>query len=107
MLRFTEQLHTLIVAPYPFVTLVTHEEDRVTAMLRQLCSSMERSLAVWRPEDHADPEAALDAAIGSWVKAPKGTVTILYDAHPYLRDPARVREVTESHHRACLRRIDP
>lgn len=96
MIRFTEQLHTLIAAPYPFVTLVTHEEDRVTAMLRQLCSAMDRHLTAWRPEEFDDPATALDAAIGSLTQAPEGTVTILFDAHPYLRDPARIRRI-----RAC------
>ena len=50
MLPFAEQLQTLIAAPYPFVNLVTFEEERVTAMLKQLAAAMSRTLASWRPE---------------------------------------------------------
>lgn len=91
MLSFTEQLHTLVVAPYPYVNLVTYEEDRVLAMIRQLAGGMQRTVAIWRPEEHENPTASLDQLINGFAMFPSGAVAVIFDAHPYLSHPARVR----------------
>lgn len=93
MLSFTEELHTLIVAPFPYVSLVTYEESRVLGMLSQLAGAMKKQLAVWRPEEHDDPATSLDGLIASLPQMPKGLLTVLIDAHPYLGDPARARRM--------------
>ncbi len=93
MLAFTEELHALIVAPYPLVNLVTFEEERVTAMVTQLASAMKRRVAVWRPESTEDPAADFDQNLERWTSLPNGTLVLAYDAHPYLSDPARVRRL--------------
>ncbi len=96
MLSFTEKLHTLIVAPYPFVNLVTFEEDRVLAILGQLARSMQRGLSVFRPEEHERYVAALDAQLGSIDTLPPGTITVIIDAHQYLNNQRRVRKLRTS-----------
>jgi SpoVK/Ycf46/Vps4 family AAA+-type ATPase len=104
MPSFTEELHTLIVAPFPYVSLVTYEESRVLGMLSQLAEAMKRQLAVWRPEEHADPGAALDALLDSIPQMPKGLLTVLIDAHPYLGDPGRARRMRA--HQAAITGAD-
>ena len=93
MLRFTEELHTLLAAPYPVVELLTYEEPRVLGMLRSLAGAMQRALHVWRPEEHAEPGAALDAWLEESVRNAPGAVLVAVDAHPYLSAPARVRRL--------------
>ena len=96
MLEFTEELHTLIVAPFPYVSLVTFEESRVLGMLHQLVGTMNQRIAVWRPEEHDDPESSLDELIDSFSEIPKGLSVAIIDAHPYIAAPARARRL-----RAC------
>ena len=93
MLEFTEDLHALIVAPFPYVALVTFEESRVLGMLHQLAGTMRRRIAVWRPEEHDDPGASFDELIGSFTEMPNELIVAIMDAHPYLASPARARRL--------------
>lgn len=93
MIAFAEELHALVASPYPLVNLVSFEEERVTAMVRQLANTMGRPLAAWRPEEHDAPAEALDHSIAQWARLPEGTVLLAYDVHPYLGAAARVRRL--------------
>jgi AAA+ superfamily predicted ATPase len=92
MLPFSSKLHTLLVAPYPFVYLVSHEEDRTVRILQSLVDGMQRALAVWTPGPVSrDSEAALTTWLTGLPELAPGSVALAIDAHPYLGCPARVR----------------
>lgn len=93
MLSFTEQLHTLLASPYPLVELLSFEEHRVVGMVRSLAGAMQREVRVWRPEEHEAPAAAFDAWLAAGVARAPGSVSVAVDAHPYLRDDARIRRL--------------
>ena len=91
MLSFSQELHTLIAAPYPYLYVVTFEEARVLGLVRELASAMGKTLNVWRPEQHDDPAAAFDAELERLDSGSPGEVCVFVDAHPWLDEPGRVR----------------
>ncbi len=93
MLAFTEQLHTLVAAPYPFVWLVSHEEERVVGIVEQLAQAMRRPVVVWRPEDAPDAGASLDRALDDVPSMDRGAILLVLDAHPLLDAPDRIRRL--------------
>ena len=94
MLSFSQELHALIEAGYPYLWLVTWEEERVTSLVAALSAALQRPITTWRPEEGPGrPEASLDAFLEELAAATRPQVALLFDAHPYLDDVARVRRL--------------
>ena len=110
------QLDVLIRAAYPIIYIVSFEEARVKAQLKELASNRKRSIATWSctqglvyhdelnrttKEDEAtkDPLAVLQAIDERLVQGlpstTKGTLWILSDLHPYMEDPFIIRKLRE------------
>ena len=102
---FTAQLRTLFEAPYSFIYLTSHEEDRTLATVRSIAASLNRPLVEWSllngfrpPLSSSDDEAAEPSFIDALraINADsQNAIYLVLDAHPYLPDRAVVRELRE------------
>jgi AAA+ superfamily predicted ATPase len=92
MLPFSSKFHTLLVAPYPFVYLVSHEEERAARIVQSLADGMQREVTVWAPHTASEDAAG---TLNQWLTGlplrEAGSVALAIDAHPYLGCPARIR----------------
>jgi hypothetical protein len=105
--KFLIEVDTLIRARYPLLYLVTYEEQRVDALLGDLCRTQNRQLLEWtatrglrglsaplhgvKPEETREPLAALMQL--SRLKAP--ALVLLKDFHRHLEDPVVARAMRE------------
>src|SRR4051812_48896432 len=108
--RFATDLDTLIRARYPLIYLVSHEEQRLDAILQDVAQSHAKSLLQWSvtrglkrvpgpgamrmmtiSAQSREPVEAL-AAIG---KLAEPSLVVLKDFHPYLENPPVVRALRE------------
>lgn len=93
MLAFSEEVHALLAAHYPFLWFTTWEEGRVVHLLRQLCRVTQRPVEMWAPDAYSDPGAALDEVLTACASRTDPFVVILSDAHPYLNEASRTRRL--------------
>ncbi|HAA56046.1 MAG TPA: hypothetical protein DCE42_14875 [Myxococcales bacterium] len=91
--EFSKQLRPFLVAPYPYVYLVTQEEDRALTLLREEAEALDVSMSVWRPEEYEDPAEAFDVAIEQELGRDAPHIAVFVDPHPYLDEPARLRRL--------------
>jgi ATP-dependent 26S proteasome regulatory subunit len=106
--RFIRELETMVRARYPLIYLVSHEEQRVDAVVAELCQrhgkqhfewSITLGLGVHRPgrvrvEESVEPLAALTSA----AKLRDGALIVLKDFHRYLDRDEVVRALRELGH---------
>ena len=101
---FKQTLSTLIEAPYALIFLVSYEEDRTLALIRDIAKDLKRPLTEWSPlvgfqgvlegEQEGAPgdfQRAL-AAIGADMRP---AIYALLDAHHFMSNPNVVRELRE------------
>jgi len=104
---FLANLRLTLASPYPYAYLLSFEEARVERMVRAVANEMGRPLATWTltrgiqitvdgavtAVDPAtrDPARALDYA----ASAPRGSIFVFFDLHPYLKEPALVRRMRD------------
>ena len=109
-IAFAASLDTLVRARYPFVYLVSWEEQRVDSILGELARRHSKQLVEWSAtrglrrtggaratyqiEAHTKPVETLQA-IG---KLTDPSLVVLKDFHPYLDDPLVVRALRELSH---------
>ena len=99
-----DELRLLIKSRYPIVTVETHEEDRLEALLAAACETLGSALFTWSVTDgirrHGldqpvyqtqEPAAALKHINTARLPA----VYLLRDFHPFLKEPALVRLLRE------------
>jgi SpoVK/Ycf46/Vps4 family AAA+-type ATPase len=83
---FGRELGHLVAAGYPIVLVITHEEERALAAIRELWP--EQELRVWAVTTGAHPVEAVTEATGRGVH-------VFLDLHPFLRDPRLVRAMRD------------
>ena len=99
-----DEVNILIRARYPLIYIVSWEEERVTLMLNNISSEMEKRLFVWSTTegftDYAgnivdgeavDPFAALNYII----EFSRPAIFLLKDFHPFMKDPVIVRRLRD------------
>jgi len=97
-----DEIRLLIKARYPYVYLVSHEEERVERGLRWLTGNQEDRLGVWTAtngfdqlsaltDEAFDPLLALEAVR---LHEPK-QLFLFKDFHPYLTDPRVIRRLRD------------
>ena len=94
-------LETVIRSRFPIITIETHEEERVTALLKQLCLLNEWPFYIWdvvtglgRKDQHSKAMSGTqdpDDVLRHLMNTPENGVYALLDVSPYLDDPVRVR----------------
>jgi SpoVK/Ycf46/Vps4 family AAA+-type ATPase len=101
-MHITEAVRTLLQAGYPVLYLVTHEEDRAIATVREAAQALRRKTATWActlgwtgdiTDSTVDPAGALQAVLGPYAEQ---TVAVLLDYHPYLEDPIVIRSIRDA-----------
>lgn len=92
------ELEVYIRARYPLLYLLTPEEERAIATLKQLAESLRKEVVTWSYTEGLggdaalrDPLAALEAIHRSDLRA----IYVLRDLHPYFNNPAVVRRLRE------------
>jgi ATP-dependent 26S proteasome regulatory subunit len=99
------EIEVLIRAKYPILYVVSWEERRVEEAVSKVCSGLTRSLHIWsvtqgmrppvqRPGGPATRASGLPGeleALAQVHEAPEGTVFLLRDFHPYMKDYRVVR----------------
>ena len=101
-----EELEYLIRAGYGLIYIVSPEEERVEAAIRQIGSARDRKVIAWSITegftsldggssygDIKDPLRALDFV----ANFEDNVICILRDYHPYLKDPSIVRRLRDLH----------
>ncbi len=96
----------LIRARYPLIYVVSHEEERVEASLRDLCIERETRFEVWSitegfrvvangtgTREIRDPMKALDHVHRS--ESDQRGLFVLRDFHPFLKEPSIVRRLRD------------
>jgi AAA+ superfamily predicted ATPase len=83
---FVRELGRLVEAGFPIVLVITHEEGRALAAIRELWP--EEELRVWAVTTGAHPVEAVTEATGPGVY-------VFLDLHPFLRDPRLVRAMRD------------
>jgi ATP-dependent 26S proteasome regulatory subunit len=104
-----EEIEDLIKAAYPMIYVVSPEEERVEALLKDIGGRRNRNLVIWSitegfselespgkgapqvPKDVKDPLRALE----NIEKYEGNAIFILRDYHPYLTDPTIVRRLRD------------
>jgi hypothetical protein len=95
-------IDTLIRAAYPLIYIVTYEEKRVEACIKDVATERNRQFLTWScidgivrnntsNESTKDPLAALDYVSGFREPA----VFAFMDIHPFMDDPMIVRKLRE------------
>lgn len=96
MMDFAAVLHSHLAAPYPFLSIVSHDEQETRGLIEALGHALARRVQVWVPEPTKGPvEAQLREAL---LLAPPGAILLFCDAHPYLAEAETVR---------LLRQLEP
>jgi ATP-dependent 26S proteasome regulatory subunit len=106
--RYVRELDTLVRARYPLLWLVSHEEQRLEAVLAGLATAHGKALYTWSATRGLRRESAPRAAMTD-ARAPAEVlaaierlsdpaIVVLKDFHPWLGDPAIVRAVRELAH---------
>jgi AAA+ superfamily predicted ATPase len=108
--RFVRELDVLVRARYPLLYLVTSEEQRLEAILRDLAEAHGKALLGWSitkglsrlggSKTGAAPEGAREPleALAAIEKLSAPSLVVLKDFHPYLADAAVVRALRELAH---------
>jgi hypothetical protein len=97
-----KEIDTLIRAAYPLIYIVTYEEKRVEACIKEVSTERNRQFLTWScidgvvrnntsNEGTKDPLAALDYVSGFREPA----VFAFMDIHPFMDDPMIVRKLRE------------
>src|SRR5690349_76339 len=86
-MAFGEELAATLRAGYTAVAVLTHEEERVEALVGELAKGSKRTLKTWSASKGEDAIAALTAVAAD----PGPSFWVLKDMHPYLREPRVVR----------------
>ncbi|MFQ5808650.1 MAG: AAA family ATPase [Armatimonadota bacterium] len=100
----SKEIETLVRARYPIVYVVSWEEDRVDACLREVAGRRQKRLFQWtttnglveydarRPrQESCEPLNALDEVLSSADSA----IFVLKDFHPFLKDSTVVRKLRD------------
>ena len=96
MMDFAAVLHSHLAAAYPFISIVSHDEQESLGLIEALGLALQRPVLVWAPGPGEPGEAALRerlllllTELGDGVGA--GAVLVFCDAHPYLAGAETVR----------------
>lgn len=100
----THEIEVLIRAKYPILYIVSWEERRVAEAVTKVCQNLNRTLHVWSVTQGMKPPVGRVAgpakptslpgeleALALVHEAPEGTVFLLRDFHPYMKDYRVVR----------------
>jgi ATP-dependent 26S proteasome regulatory subunit len=101
----TKEIEILIRSKYPILYLVSWEERRVENALKEVASELKRQLHVWTltqgikpPLPHTGGKSSLAPELEALVQvfeASEGTIFLLKDFHPYMRDPRVMRLIRD------------
>ncbi len=97
--KFVRELRSLLRAPYPFLHLDTHEEDRAIEMLRELAKADQREVREWSiitGFDGGHTDGDLFQAIGVVESSQRPYIFIFKDALPKLADERARRRLKEA-----------
>ena len=96
MMDFAAVLHSHLAAAYPFISIVSHDEQESLGLIEALGLALQRPVLVWAPGPGEPGEASLRerlllllTELGDGVGA--GAVLVFCDAHPYLAGAETVR----------------
>lgn len=97
----TKEIEILIRSKYPILYIVSWEERRVESALRDVSTELKRNLHVWTLTQGIRPpllqggsKTTLAPELEALVQvfeAPEGTIFLLKDFHPYMKDPRVMR----------------
>ena len=103
--RFREHLSTLIRAPYTYIGLISYEEDRASAMVREIAQTLGRPFRYWNPgvgftpslqkSDKTHTSSGLSQALRQIMAHVEPGLYLLPDVHPWLEQASIVRELRE------------
>jgi ATP-dependent 26S proteasome regulatory subunit len=95
-----QEIEVLVRSKYPVLYIVSWEERRVEEALGGVCKALKRQLYTWsltqgmKPEIRPMKDSPLGQelqALASILEAPDGSVFLLKDFHPYMKDNRVVR----------------
>lgn len=96
-----KEIEVLIRSKYPIMYVVSWEERRVEAALQKIATELKRTLHVWSltqgmkpPVVQSQGKTSLSGEIEALAQvhqAGEGTIFLLKDFHPYMRDPRVIR----------------
>ncbi len=96
-----KEIEVLIRSKYPIMYVVSWEERRVEATLQKIATELKRTLHVWSltqgmrpPVPQSQGKTTLSGeleALAQVHEAGEGTIFLLKDFHPYMRDPRVIR----------------
>jgi len=96
---FEKTVTSYLMAGYPVLYVLTHEEQRATDLLREAAKELGLRFTTWTVTngwDHApddrDPIAAVEAVIR---RTQEGSMCVLKDYHPFMQDPQAVRTIRD------------
>ncbi len=96
MMDFAAVLHSHLAAAYPFISIVSHDEQESLGLIEALGLALQRPVLVWAPGTGEPGEASLRARLTLLLSELEagvgaGAVLGLCDAHPYLAGAETVR----------------
>jgi hypothetical protein len=96
-----KEIEILVRSKYPILYVVSWEERRVQESLERICKALKRTFHSWSLTQGMKPAIAQRAekstlpgeleALAQVYEATEGTLFLLKDFHPYMRDPRAVR----------------
>ncbi|HET9463641.1 MAG TPA: AAA family ATPase [Thiobacillus sp.] len=101
---FSQDLNALIDARFPILVSETHEESRLLARVREICTARDVPLFVWSLADGLKRSTETSAiystteltdALKHVDATPQNGLYVFLDAHPFLANPLNVRLVRE------------
>jgi len=104
MPEFSQDFNALLDARFPILVSETHEESRLLARVREICSSRDIPLFVWSLADGLKRSTETGAvyntneftdALKHVDATPQNGLYVFLDAHPFFANPLNVRLVRE------------
>ena len=89
----TSQLTTCFKVPYPFIAILTWEEERALSLVRQVAASLNLPVDVHVPTagEQADGREALLSTLANLAQREDPCVMVLPDPHAFMKDPTVTR----------------
>ena len=96
-----KEIEILVRSKYPILYIVSWEERRIEAALQLIATDLKRTLHVWtltqgmkpsilQPDVRSSLSPELEA-LAQIYQAGEGTIFLLKDFHPYMKDPRVMR----------------